>query len=223
MQDHIPIWVVGVGPGDPSYLTSQAMTLLKEAEVVAGFNLPLETARGYGKGEQVLLTYKNQEREIAKLADAARTGRRCVVCAQGDPSVSGRELVERVEAVWPRVEVVPGVSSVQVLCARAGLAMERVLFLTFHKRGDTEADRRGFIAAAKARVRDVVALPRPWDFMPADMARLLLEQGLPKDRPVAVYERLTLPGEAVTCTTLGELAAWPEQFSDLSILLLRGE
>lgn len=215
------IHVVGVGPGDPSYLTEQAIKLITEADVVAGFNLPLETAVGYIKGDQVLLTYKNQEDELIKLAQQAKDGRRCVVCAQGDTSFSGRELIDRVRAVWPQVKVVPGVSSVQVVCARAGLEMERVLFLTFHKRGDTEPDRRELIAAAMEGRRDIIALPRPWDFMPASMAQLLLEQGVSPKRAAVVYQRLTLPGEEATETSLQGLAGSATEFSDLSIFLLR--
>lgn len=215
------IHVAGVGPGDPSYLTAQAMRLISEADVVAGFNLPLETAAGHIKGKQVLLTYKNQEEELAKLAQRAAAGKRCVVCAQGDASFSGRELIDRVRAVWPQVEVVPGVSSVQVVCARTGLEMERALFLTFHKRGDTEPDRRELIAAALEGRRDVIALPRPWDFMPAAMAHLLVDEGVSPKRAALVYQRLTLPGEQVTETDLGALAALPDEFSDLSIFLLR--
>lgn len=215
------IHVVGVGPGDPSYLTAQAIKLINGADFVAGFNLPLETAAAHVKGEQVLLTYKNQEEELAKLAEEAGRDRRCVVCAQGDASFSGRELIDRVRAVWPQVEVVPGVSSVQVVCARAGLDMERVLFLTFHKRGDTDADRRELIFAAKEGHRDIVVLPRPWDFMPGGMAQLLIDEGVSPERVAAVYQRLTLTGEQVTEATLGDLAQSTEEFSDLSIFLLR--
>jgi len=220
MQEMTAISVVGVGPGDPAYLTAQGIELISTAEVVAGFNLPLETASRHIKGERVLLTYKNQEAELAKLAELARAGRRCVVCAQGDPSFSGHELVERVEAAGAFVEVIPGVSSVQVVCARAGLEMEQVLLFTFHKRGDSEPTLREFLAATRLRERHLIALPRPWDFMPDVMARRLVEEGNPVDRPASVYERLTLPGERVTVTTLGALSAWPEPFSDLSILVV---
>ena len=125
-----------------------------------------------------------------------------------------------VQSVWMPVEVVPGISSVQVLCARAAIEMDRAYFLTFHKRGDTAQERREFVAAARTGDRHVVALPRPFDFMPSHMAGLLLEQGVAGLREVAVYERLTLPGEQVTRTSLAGLAASEQQFSDLSILLL---
>src|SRR5207248_2823669 len=147
------VWVVGVGPGDPAYVTQQAAALIEGADVVAGFNLPLETARGWIKNEAMLLDYKNQEERLAVIGRLAAEGRTCVVCAQGDASFSGRELVQRVQAVWPEAGVVPGISSIQVVCARAGLEMERSLFLTFHKRGDTALELRELVAAARSGER----------------------------------------------------------------------
>ena len=214
------MWVVGVGPGDPAYVTQQAAALIEGADVVAGFNLPLETARGWIKNEAILLDYKNQEERLAVIGRLAAEGRRCVVCAQGDASFSGRELVQRVHAVWPAVEVVPGISSIQVVCVRAGLEMERALFLTFHKRGDTSLELHELVEAARAAERHIVVLPRPWDFMPQQIAALLLKEGVARDRPATVYQRLTLPDESVEQSTLTVLAWREEQFSDLSILLL---
>jgi cobalt-precorrin-7 (C5)-methyltransferase len=70
-----------------------------------------------------------------------------------------------------------------------------------------------------AGARHVVALPTPYDFMPPEIARYLLEQGADPTRAVTVYQRLTLPDESALHTTLGALARDDTAFSDLSILV----
>ena len=215
-----PVWVVGVGPGDPAYVTQRAASLIADADLVAGFALPLETASLWLQGERMLLEYRNQEAALRTLGERAAAGQRCVVCAQGDPSVSAGELVSRVQAVWPHVEVLPGVSSVLVASARAGLALEESLFITFHKRGDTALDQEELLAEARRGRRNLIVLPRPWDFMPSAIAQSLVDGGVDSGRSVNVYQRLTLPGESACELTLGELAAATTEFSDLSIIVI---
>jgi cobalt-precorrin-7 (C5)-methyltransferase len=70
-----------------------------------------------------------------------------------------------------------------------------------------------------AGTRHVVAFPTPYDFMPREIARYLLEQGADPTRAVTVYQRLTLPDESALHTTLGVLARDDTAFSDLSILV----
>lgn len=220
MQQQEPIWVVGVGPGDPSYITQRVAELIAAANTVAGFAPPLETASAWVRGERMLLDYRNQEASLQTLAQKAARGERCVVCAQGDPNFSAGELVSRVRAVWPRVEVAPGISSIQVVCARAGMALEESFLVTFHKRGDTAADREALLREARLGQRHLIVLPRPWDFMPSAIAQFLLDGAVSPHRAANVYQRLTLPEESVTTLFLGELARTAIAFSDLSILVV---
>jgi precorrin-6B methylase 1 len=49
---------------------------------------------------------------------------------------------------------------------------------------------------------------------------MFVQGGIAEDRPVIVYQKLTLPGESTIRTILQQLAQWPEEFSDLSIVVL---
>jgi precorrin-6B methylase 1 len=49
---------------------------------------------------------------------------------------------------------------------------------------------------------------------------MLIEGGIAGKRPVIVYQKLTLPGESTIRTILERLAEWPDEFSDLSIVVL---
>jgi cobalt-precorrin-7 (C5)-methyltransferase len=118
------------------------------------------------------------------------------------------------------VKVVPGISSVQVACAKAGLAMEESLFISFHKSGPIDEEKEELLRVVKEGRRSVIVLPRPWDFMPKDIAKFLIDNGVSKDLEVMVCENLTLRDESVQACKLGDLLG--VEHGDLSIVILRG-
>ncbi len=214
------VHLVGVGPGDPDYVTARVAREIAAADVVAGFATVLAVVDHLITGQRMVLTYRNQEAQLAELSRAHAAGQRCVVCCYGDVNFSAQEFIARVERHCRTVERIPGISSVQIACARASLAMEETLFVTLHAREGIEAAQEEMLAAAATGKRNLIILPLPWSFMPAQIAAMFVQGGIAEDRPVIVYQKLTLPGESTTRTTLQQLAQWPEEFSDLSIVVL---
>ena len=211
------ITVVGVGPGDPELLTLKARDALRDADYVAGFETVLGPVRRWIRGEALPMRYRDQEEVLARLAAHAEAGERCVVCAWGDLNFSARELLDRVRR-RADVELIPGISSVQVACARLGLAMEASVFVTLHARDGHEEGLRELVLMLKDRRRSVIVLPRPFDLMPAAIASLLLEGGIAPGTPVYSLQRLSLPEERIDAYTLSSLASEAAEFSDLTIL-----
>ncbi len=214
------VCLVGVGPGNPDYVTGRVAREVASAEVVAGFATVLTVIDQFITGERVILTYRNQEEQLAVVAEAHNAGKRCVVCCYGDVNFSTQELILRVERHCGRVERIPGISSVQVASAKAGLAMEETIFFTLHARGGIESAQENILAAALAGERNLIILPLPWSFMPPQIAAMLLQGGIPGNQVIIVYQKLTLPGESETRTTIQHLAEMKEEFSDLSIVVL---
>jgi cobalt-precorrin-7 (C5)-methyltransferase len=221
MQEARKVLLVGVGPGNPDYVTARVAQAITSADVVAGFATVLAVVDQLITGQRMVLTYRNQEEQLAELARLHVAGKRCVVCCYGDVNFSAQELIARVERHCGVVERIVGISSVQVACAKAALAMEETLFVTLHARGGIEEAQKEIVATAVAEKRNLIILPLPWSFMPQQIAAMLIQGGIAEDREVIVYQKLTLPGESETRTTLRELAEVPEQFSDLSIVVLR--
>ena len=211
------ITIVGVGPGDPDLLTLKAQEVIRSADYVAGFETVLGPVRRWIVGEAMPMRYRDQEEVLERLAAHAKAGKRCVVCAWGDLNFSSKELLDRVRR-RADVELIPGISSVQVACARLGLTMETSLFITLHARDGHEEGLRELTEHLKRRSRNLIVLPRPFDLMPADIAERLRDSGIPGDTPLWALQRLSLPDESISEYTLTSLASEEAEFSDLTIL-----
>ena len=214
----VSITIVGVGPGDPDLLTLKARDVIRDADYVAGFETVLGPVRRWIRGEAMPMRYRDQEDVLDRLVEYAAAGRQCVVCAWGDLNFSSKELLDRVRR-RAEVELIPGISSVQVACARIGLTMETSLFVTLHTRDGVEEGLAELSDAVKRGERNLIVLPRPYDLMPTTIAAYLLEQGIAPDTPLYALQRLSLPGETISEYTLSSLSSEKAEFSDLSILV----
>ena len=212
------ITIVGVGPGDPDLLTLKAQQAIQDADYVAGFETVLGPIRRWITGEALPMRYRNQEDVLANLAAHAQDGKSCVVCAWGDLNFSAKELLDRVRR-RAEVDLIPGISSVQVACARLGLTMESSIFITLHARDGHEEGLRELTANLKSQRRNLIVLPRPFDLMPAAIATRLRADGIHPETPLRVLQRLSLPDESLARYTLAALAEETAEFSDLTILV----
>ena len=215
---------IGAGPGDLGYLTQLGARLIREADVVAGFNAVIKVVEDIipATAEVVLMNYRDQTAQLDQVAAAHHAGKRCVVVFMGDIHFSGFQYLERVErACGHAIETVPGISSAQILASRAKVCFDETTFITFHRRGDLEPFKRHLVNVLKDQ-RNAIVIPCPWDaarsFMPPHIAAYLIEQGVPASHPTEVWENLTR-AEAEWRGTLGECVN--RTFSDMSIMLIR--
>jgi len=224
-----PVYAVGIGPGNPAYLTPRAERAIREADVVVGFETVVEFVRETTDADLLACGYADEADTLDAFADRVAAGERGTAVLMGDPNHSGYQFLGKVQAaVEPPVRVIPGISSLQVAASRARTPMEATTFVTLHKRGDLAPDLRRL--REHAGERHLLVLPRPFDWMPGDVARHLREAGAPAALEALVLERLTHDDEAVTRTTLDELAthaggttAEDTPFCDLSVLAVRAE
>ena len=96
------------------------------------------------------------------------------------------------------------------------MCFDETTFITFHRRGDVEPFKRHLVHVL-ADGRNAIVIPRPWDLMPKDVAAYLLGQGASPHHPVEVWENLT--GDEAEWR--GTLAECSQEFSDMSIMLIR--
>lgn len=225
-----PVEAVGIGPGAPEYVTPRSRRAIERADALVGFESVVEFVRHLvpdGGVELFACSYDDQERQLARFGERVAAGARGTAVLMGDPNVSGAAFLGRVrDAVDVPVEVVPAVSSVQVAASRADAPLEDSTFVTLHRRGDLSPDLARL--AADVGDRHLLVLPRPYDWMPGDVAAHLVDAGAAPDLSALVMERLTLAGEAIDRRPLGDLAGEaggdaPEDspYSDLTVLVVR--
>ncbi len=213
------ITCVGVGPGDKKHITNYAIELVSDADVAVGFEYVLKIVQTYLKPntKTCILTYKNQVTILEEIAKLHHQGLKVVVVFMGDIHFSGFQLLERVElACGHNVETIPGISSSQILASRTRVCFDETSFITFHRRGNIEPFKKHLISILNDN-RNAIIIPRPFDFMPKDIASFLLENGINSTHKVEVWENLT---QAESCWS-GLLKDLNQDFSDLSIMLIR--
>ena len=211
------VWLIGAGPGDPDLLTLRAQQLLQQCDVVMYDRLVPEAvlARVRRDAERVFVGKQpgshrtTQQRIHELLVQHARRGRRVARLKGGDPMVfarGGEELVALAQAGVP-VIVVPGVtaalgaaSSARIPLTHRG-ASQSVCFVTAMGEAAAALDWRALAAPLQTVVFYMGASQ-----LPQIVARLI-EQGAPPDRPAAIVEQATLPGQRVIAGTLRDIAA----------------
>ena len=110
------IYVVGIGPGNREMRTIQADTILRKAEVIAGYTVYADLVREDYPEAEFITTPMRRERERCELAlMKAAEGKVTAMICSGDAGVYGMAgLVLQVrEEMYPevRVEIVPGVTA----------------------------------------------------------------------------------------------------------------
>ncbi|WP_424018376.1 cobalt-precorrin-7 (C(5))-methyltransferase [Halorientalis pallida] len=226
-----PIHAVGIGPGNPEFLTPRGRRAIAEADVVVGFETVVEFVADLTDAALLTCGYRDEGETLARFADRVASGERGTAVLMGDPNHSGYQFLGKVERAAEEagagpVRVVPGISALQMAASRARTPMEDTTFVTLHKSGDLSADLERL--RRDVGERHLLVLPRPYDLMPGDVAAELVDAGGADALPALVCERLTHETESVTETTLGELAEHAggdgsdeTPFSDLSVLVVR--
>jgi cobalt-precorrin-7 (C5)-methyltransferase len=221
-----PVHAVGIGPGNLDFLTPRGRRAIEAADVVVGFETVIEFVAEVTDAELLTCGYSDEAETLSAFADRVGDGASGAAVLMGDPNHSGYQFVGKVKRAVDRpVRIVPGISSLQVAASRARTPMEETAFVTLHKSGDLGDD----LARLHESVGDrhLLVLPRPFDWMPGDVAADLLDAGASSSLDALVLERLTHDDESVTRTTLGRLADHAGSgkegtpFSDLSVLVVR--
>ena len=109
------VFVVGLGPGGPQFLTAQAQSALQQAEVLCGYTVYLDLIRPYFPDKTFYSTGMTKEIDRCRWAlETARSGKTVALVCSGDAGVYGMaspllELAEQFPAVT--VEIVPGLTA----------------------------------------------------------------------------------------------------------------
>lgn len=222
-----PVYAVGIGPGNLEYLTPRGRRAIAEADVVVGFSTVVDFIADVTDADLLRCGYEDELETLEQFGERVASGEAGTAVLMGDPNHSGYQFVGKVEQAVDRpVRVVPGISSIQMAASRARTPLEETRFVTLHKSGDIDDELE--LLSEVVGSRHLLVLPRPYDWMPGDIAAHLLENGANPDAEALVLEHLTHNSESITEMTLESLAAHAggngeddTPFSDISILAIR--
>ena len=219
-NERTSVTIVGVGPGDSGFVSLKAKQAIEGADLVAGFETVLNVIRPFVTHAEICsMAYRYLDDVLDYAVGKVKEGKSLVVCAWGDLNVSAKELLDRVRRRVDEVDLVPGISSVQIAMSRLGISLEDVVFITLHKRDGVESALEELVYYLKDARRHIILLPSPYDLMPAGISAGVIEKGVPASRRMTVFQRLTHEDEQSWNGSIAECAAITTDFSDLSIMI----
>jgi precorrin-3B C17-methyltransferase len=124
------LYIVGIGPGSPEYLSKRAIDVLESVQTVAGYTTYIDLIRPLISGKEIVSTGMMKEVDRVEAAiDIALSGKSCAIVSSGDPGIYAMaglalEICQKknIPIIPPRIasrtadislliEVVPGISA----------------------------------------------------------------------------------------------------------------
>ncbi len=207
------IYIIGIGPGSEDYLTKKALDTVKISDYTIGSTRAIELFENV-KGK-IAFNVKDLVDKLEEGVELAIKGNIVSILSTGDPGFSGvLNTVLRIskEKDFPKenIEVIPGISSLQLAAAKTYIQWDNANVMTFHGRENTED-----ILPVINNGKITIALPSR---KVKDMAQFLLDNGIEDERKVVVCERLSYPDERIVESTLKDIAQ--SEFTYMCIIII---
>ena len=217
------VYAVGVGPGSPDYITETVKKIILGSDFIIGYKYTLNTISDLIHNKEVYeITMENQEKTYQKISQKLGDGV-LVVPFTGDVNFSESEVVDRLIEIFGDVEIIPGISSIQVAASKAKIPLDKSKTITMHISTQIE-DKKIELQKALIDGYNVVLVPRPWPkdpkkhFMPSEISKYLKQNGFDTSgMKVCVFEALTTENEASFEGMVDQLEG--KEFSDLSVMV----
>lgn len=220
------IYVLGMGPGGENYITPAVSGLIGECDVLIGgkrhlalFDKPGRKEIAIGNnleeiGRYLISVWERERGGGPEKTDAAvsekEPEKKIAVLVTGDPGLFSMLGFLKRTLPEAELEVHPGVSSLQVLCARLDMNWDDMVIKSVHGREQEDL-------AETIRKNEKVALFTGGEHSPAAICGLLLENRLGHVW-VSVGENLSYENERVVCGMPDEIAGM--SFNTLSLMII---
>ena len=217
------IYAIGVGPGSPKYVTEIAKEIIQNCDIVIGYRYTLKTIEHLLKGKEVHeITMSNQEESYQKILPVLGN-RSLVIPFTGDVNFSESEVVDRLIEIFGEIEIISGISSIQVAASKSRVPLDKSKVITMHVTSSIE-EKKLDLQKALIDGYNVILVPRPWPkqpdkhFMPSEIALYLRKNNFKtEDMEVHVFEALTTENETSFIGNVRDLEG--KEFSDLLVMV----
>lgn len=203
------LYVVGIGPGSKEYMTFKAQKIIDSVEVLAGSKRALELfTENYS--EKLELNAKNVETILKLAISRAENGKSVALLSTGDPGFSGilKPLLNFNSNI--EIEVVPGISSIQLCAAKLQIPWDDADLVTLHGKGISRK-----ILEVLENGKPTIILP---NFKVNEITQFLLDNGVDPGKTVVICEKLSYPDEKIVKTSLQDVLNL--QFSYMCIMVI---
>lgn len=208
------IYIVGIGPGASEYLTKKAIDTVKMSDYTVGSTRAIDLFDDVQN--KIAFNVKDLLDKLEEGVKLAADGNTVSILSTGDPGFSGvlntvLRLSEENDFPQENIEVIPGISSLQLAAARCHIQWDNANVMTFHGRENIED-----ILPVINNGKTTIALPSR---KVKDMAQFLIDNGVEADREVTVCERLSYPDEKIVTSTLNDIAN--SEFTYMCIIVIK--
>ncbi|MDY2744958.1 cobalt-precorrin-7 (C(5))-methyltransferase [Methanosphaera sp.] len=188
--------IVGIGPGAREYLTLKALDVIENSDVLVGSKRSLDLFNNTN-AEMVVLEPRDIPKTIKKAVSYLEEGFTVTVLSTGDPGFSG--MLKTIKKLSPntKVNVLPGISSIQLAAAKLEIPWDTANLLTIH--------------GGKAPTEDLLDKldnSRPNIILPnrhiSELAEYLIDHGFSPEHGITICEKLSYPDEQIVHITLEE-------------------
>jgi len=203
------LYVVGIGPGSADYLTFKSKKIVDSVEILLGSKRVLYLFPEF-EGEQIQLDAVNMESQLKLAVSKVIHGKSVAILSTGDPGFSGilRPILEL--SVDVEIEVVPGISSLQLCAAKLQIPWDNTNLITLHGKGLSNE-----LLEVIDNGKPIIILP---NFKVDEVIRFLIDNGVDEDRQAAVCEKLGYPDERIVKKSLKDLLV--EKFSYMCVIVV---
>lgn len=207
------IYIIGIGPGSSEYLTKKAIDTVKMSDYTVGSTRAIDLFSDVKN--TIPFNVKELLDTLEKGVQLAVDGNTVSILSTGDPGFSGvlntvLRIANEKNFSKENIEVIPGISSLQLAAAKCHIQWDNANVMTFHGRENIED-----ILPVINNGKQTIALPSR---KVKDMAQFLIDNGVEKKRKVTVCERLSYPDEKIITSTLEEIAN--SEFTYMCIIVI---
>jgi cobalt-precorrin-7 (C5)-methyltransferase len=203
------LYLVGTGPGSDEFLTKAAIKVSESVDVLVGSQRALDLFPDFN-GETLVLRARNMDEMMNKSVFLVDEGKNVAILSTGDPGFSGvlKPILKLRDDL--DIEVIPGISSLQLAAARLQIPWDEANLITLHGKGNSDV-----ILGLLNNNKPTIVLP---DFRVEKLAQFLLKNGVDAERKVSVCEKLSYPDEMIFKSSLKEVAT--TEFSYLCVIVI---
>jgi cobalt-precorrin-7 (C5)-methyltransferase len=203
------LYIVGVGPGSKDYLTFTANEIIKSSDIIIGSRRALDLFKNF-KGQKIELESKNIKDRLNFAISKLKEGLSVSLLSTGDPGFSGilKPVLKMSKDI--DLEIVPGISSIQLCAAKLQIPWDDANLITLHGK-KISSD------ILKIIETDVPTMILP-NSNPNEIAEFLIENDVDPNKKVAICEKLGYYDEKIVRTSLNGVKK--SKFSYMCVMVL---